>query len=132
MKKFNKIICVLAAVILLFSFGNVAEAASSATVDLGDGYKARIDRPHDTKTGKWHGHVYKGNKQIGSENVDGTKHDGKTFKDVPKKKLSKLKDSKKWKEAKSKNDKLVKQRNSQSSFSNFLKWLGNNLVILSI
>ncbi|MBC2262715.1 hypothetical protein HCB45_14225 [Listeria sp. FSL L7-0091] len=54
-----------------------AKAATNTTVDLGDGYKARIDCPHNTKTGKWHGHVYKKGKQIGAENVDGTKHDGK-------------------------------------------------------
>lgn len=49
------------------------------------------------KTGKWHGHVYKKGKQVGAENVDDTKHDGKTFKNIPKKKVSKLKSSKKGK-----------------------------------
>lgn len=70
---------------LVLSVSINAEAASSATVDLGDGYSGRIGRPHDTKTGKWHGYVYKKGKQIGAENVDGTKHDGKTFKDFTKK-----------------------------------------------
>lgn len=60
-----------------FSIAMPAKAATNTTVDLGDGYKARIDCPHNTKTGKWHGHVYKKGKQIGAENVDGTKHDGK-------------------------------------------------------
>jgi hypothetical protein len=116
---------------VFFSFVIPAEAATSATVDLGGGYSVRIDAPHNTKTGKWHGHVYKKGKQVGAENVDGTKHDGKTFKNVPKKTLNKLKSNKKWKQAKSKNDKLVKQR-SKLSWSKFVKWLKNNFVILTL
>ncbi|PLT38322.1 hypothetical protein CUU65_07765 [Bacillus safensis] len=134
MKNFNKILLTVLTAILMFSIfsPNMAEAASSAHVDLGGGWDARIDRPHDTKTGKWHGHVYdnKG-KQIGAENVDGTKHDGKDFKKVPKKKLEKLKKSKKWKDAKSKNKKLVDSR-SEMSWVKFLAWLASNLVLLNI
>ncbi|TYU99869.1 hypothetical protein, partial [Listeria monocytogenes] len=129
MKKGIKGVIFLLVLLFAFSIAMPAKAATSTTVDLGDGYKARIDRPHNTKTGKWHGHVYKKGKQVGAENVDGTKHDGKTFKNIPKKKVSKLKSSKKWKEAKGKNDKLEKER-SKSSFSNYIKWLNKHLVLL--
>lgn len=63
--------------------------------------------------------------------MDGTKHDGKDFKKVPKKKLQKLKDSKKWKDAKSKNKELVDSR-SKMSWVKFLAWLASNLVLLNI
>lgn len=131
MKKISKLLVLLTFVISLVSFTVPVGAASSAYVDLGSGYSGRIDRPHDTRTGKWHGHIYKKGKQVGAENVDGTKHDGKNFKNVPKKVVDKLKKSGKWKEAKSKNDKLVKER-SKLSFSNFIKWLQRNWIILNI
>lgn len=131
MKKFRKYLFVAVFIISLVSFASPVGAASSAYVDMGGGYSGRIDRPHDTRTGKWHGHVYKKGKQIGAENVDGTKHDGKDFRNVPKRSLDRLKNSGKWKEAKSKNDKLVKER-SKRSFANFMRWIASNWMILNI
>lgn len=131
MKKISKYIFMMICFISLISFAVPVGAASSAYVDMGSGYSGRIDRPHDTRTGKWHGHVYKKGKEVGAENVDGTKHDGKDFRNVPKKALDRLKNSGKWKEAKSKNDKLVKERNKRS-YSNFVRWLANNWIILNI
>lgn len=61
---------------------------------------SKVDSPHEAKTGKYHGHVYNGNKEVGSENVDGTSHGGKKFSKVPKKKLTSLNNSKKMEKCK--------------------------------
>jgi hypothetical protein len=73
------------------------------THDLGQGWKARVDKPKaGAKEQKPHVHVYKG-KVEGIENVDGTKSHGKTLNEVgvPKsiqKKAKALKDYKKGQE----------------------------------
>lgn len=108
-----------------------ASAAHSVNVNLGSGWRARIDGPLNAHQGKFHGHVYHGNKQIGAENVDGTKHDGRSFSSVPKKKVAKLKGSAKWKEAKEKNGKLMKQR-SKLTFSNIGYWISSHTMILEL
>ncbi|WP_017470602.1 hypothetical protein [Amphibacillus jilinensis] len=131
MKKYKKYFILLLTTILLFSFflPVIVEAGSSVYVDLGNGWKARIDAPHEKKTGKYHGHVFnpKG-VQKGVENVDGTKHDGKTFKDVPKKRVENLKKSKEWKKAVEKN-KVMQQQRTKLTWKKFLSWCAKNLVI---
>lgn len=87
-----------------------AQAAGRDWVDLGKGYKAGFDEPHDKKTGKWHVHVYKGKKEIAAENMDGTKHDGKHLSDAPKSVVKKLKSTAKWKKYKKKENQLSEAR----------------------
>lgn len=94
-----------------------AEAAGRVWVDLGAGYKAGFDEPHDPKTGKWHVHIYKGSKEIASENMDGTPHDGSTLKKAPKSVVKKLKEKKEYDKYKKKQDKLKKARADVKKFS---------------
>lgn len=76
-------------------------------IDLGKGYKMRLDSPEPTGNPKYHAHVYKGSKEIASENADGTKSHGKTLDDIPNKKArEKAKSNSKWKDYKKKQSKL--------------------------
>lgn len=108
--------------VLVFSFAFLtplksASAASRDWVDLGSGHKAGFDEPHDKKTGHWHVHVYKGNKQVASENMDGSKHDGSTLKDAPNAVVKKLKSTSKWDKYKKKESELKKARENTKNFS---------------
>lgn len=87
-----------------------AQAANRVWVDLGSGHKAGFDEPHDKKTGKWHVHIYKGSKEIASENMDGTKHDGSTLKDAPNAVVKKLKEKNEYAKYKKKQADLTKAR----------------------
>ena len=82
---------------------------SNSWVDLGKGYRMRLDTPEHNGNPKYHVHVYKGNKEVASENADGTPSHGKTLNDIPDKKLrDKVKSNKKWKDFKKKQEKLSK------------------------
>lgn len=52
----------------------------------------------------------KGNQEIGSINMDGSKHDGKTLSKVPKKIVDKIKNSKDWANHKKKQTNLDKKK----------------------
>lgn len=98
---------------------NKAAAASGSktfTVEQGGKWKVRIDFPTDANP-KYHGHVYnpKG-KQVGVENLDGSKSHGDSWADVPskvKKKIKEHKEYKKYKEKQEKLDKAAKQIKSK-------------------
>lgn len=55
-------------------------------------------------------HVYKGSKEIASENMDGTKHDGKSLKGVLNSVVKKLKGKKEFAKYKKKQADLEKAR----------------------
>ena len=79
----------------------------SSWVDLGKGWRMRLDTPESNGNPKYHVHVYKGNKEVASENADGTPSHGKTLNDVTDKKIrDKKKSNKKWKDFKEKQGKL--------------------------
>lgn len=92
------------------SMSQSAHAAGGEWVNLGKGYKARFDEPHDKKTGKWHVHVYNGKKEIASENMDGTSHDGSHLSKAPKSAVKKLKSTSQWKKYKKKENQLSEAR----------------------
>ncbi len=78
-------------------------------IDLGKGYRMRLDTPEHNGNPKYHVHVYKGNKEIASENADGSVSHGKTLDDISDKKVKeKVKSNKKWKDFKKKQSKLSK------------------------
>ena len=60
-------------------------------IDLGKGYRMRLDTPEHNGNPKYHVHVYKGNKEIASENADGSASHGKNGKILRKNKVSYLK-----------------------------------------
>ncbi|GLJ04623.1 hypothetical protein [Bacillus sp. YKCMOAS1] len=110
-----------------------ASAANREWVNLGKGYKAGFDEPHDKKTGKWHVHVYKGSKEIASENMDGTKHDGSTLKKAPKSVVKTLKSKSQWGKYKKKQKKLEDARKNVSKFSWWqLVWDPTPIVTLAV
>lgn len=94
-----------------------ASAAAREWVDLGSGYKAGFDEPHDKKTGKWHVHIYNGSKEIASENMDGTKHDGSNLSDAPNSAVKKVKATSQWEKYKKKQTALEKARADVKKFS---------------
>lgn len=76
-------------------------SAGGRWVDLGSGWKIRLDPPVNTVSNKWHVHVENSNGSIkASENVDGTKHDGGTLDKLPKKIREKARKSKTYKKGK--------------------------------
>ncbi|WP_242267294.1 hypothetical protein [Bacillus cereus group sp. BfR-BA-01518] len=85
-------------------------SAASTWVDLGGGYKARLDGVHGTANPKYHVHVQKNGKDIGAENMDGTKSHGMTLKNVPEKVKKKLKAHPEYKKHKKKHDNLESQK----------------------
>ena len=80
---------------------------SGGWIDLGSGYRMRIDKPESNGNTKYHVHVYKGNKEVASENADGTPSHGKTLDNIGSKKIKdKVESNSKWKDAKKKQSKL--------------------------
>lgn len=92
------------------SFNHTASAAGRVYVELGGGYKAGFEGPHDKKTGKWHVHILKGNKEIATENMDGTKHDGSNLAKAPKSVVKTLKSKSAWDKYKKKQKELEAAR----------------------
>jgi hypothetical protein len=99
----------LIVIAFIFSFISLTTSpviAASQWSDAGNGYKWRIDTPHGKANPKYHVHVNKGNKEVGSQNVDGTKSHGKTLNAVPKSVKKKIESHPKYKEAQNKQKKL--------------------------
>jgi hypothetical protein len=99
----------LIVMILTFSFLSLTTSpviAASPWFDAGNGYKWRLDTPHGKANPKYHVHVNKGNKEVGSQNVDGTRSHGKTLNAVPKSVKKKIESHPKYKEAQNKQKKL--------------------------
>lgn len=100
----------ISAMLFTNSSNNASASAGSKTfyVEQGGKWKARIDIPTESNP-KYHTHVYdsKG-KQVGVQNMDGSKSHGTTWKNVPKKVQEKIKDHPEYKKAKKKSDKLDK------------------------
>ena len=85
----------------------IQRTGNSLKIDLGKGYSMRLDSPEPNGNPKYHAHVYKGKKEVASENADGTKSHGKTLDDIPDKKArEKAKSNSKWKDYKKKQSKL--------------------------
>lgn len=62
-----------------------AMAHSGRWIDLGAGWRFRVDLPHNgVDTGKWHVHVEEGTREKGAEGVDGSVSHGQTLGDCPK------------------------------------------------
>ena len=76
-------------------------SAGGRWVDLGSGWKIRLDSPHNSVNNKWHVHVENNNGSVkATENVDGTKHDGQNLDKLPKKVREKARSSKTYKKGK--------------------------------
>ncbi len=118
MKKTKKILLCLLVLLCLFGAMPISVNASGKWTDLGSGWRIRLDEPHDGGAhGKWHVHVENKNGSIkAAENVDGTKHDGKTLDSVPKKVRDKARKSKTYAKGKENQSKtnaaksVIKQR----------------------
>lgn len=94
------LVCLLALVCILGSIPTTISAAGQWH-DLGDGWKIRLDSPSAGDGNKWHVHVQnKNGSQKGSENVDGSNHDGGNLNNLPKKVRDKARSSKDYKKGK--------------------------------
>lgn len=110
-KKVNKIftICIMLTCFLINSNGLTAYAANNYS-DYGKGYRVRWDNPH-TGEGRYHAHVIKNGKEIGSERCGGGKSHKDEFYNVDKKIKDKVRADKKYKDRAGKNRKLDKAAN---------------------
>lgn len=98
MKKF--LIYLLLLLCLVGTFPTTITAGGK-WVDLGSGWKIRLDSPHNSVNNKWHVHVENSNGSVkATENVDGTKHDGQNLDKLPKKVREKARKSKTYKKGK--------------------------------
>lgn len=89
--------------------GEPIRTGNNTWIDLGKGYKMRLDTPESTGNPKYHVHVYHNDNEIASENADGTKSHKKSIDDIPSKKIrEKIKSNSKWKDFKKKQSKLSK------------------------
>jgi hypothetical protein len=104
-------------------------SAASSWVDLGSGYKARLDSPHGTANPKYHVHVYKNGKQVGAENMDGTKSHGTTLGNVPNTIKKKLKSTTAYKNHKKKHDKLQDQKSKAKKINWLNPWDSITLIV---
>lgn len=78
-------------------------------IDVGSGYRFRIDTPESNGNPNYHVHVYKNGKQVASQNVDGTKSHGSTLNDIGSSKIKKkIESNSKYKDAQKKQNKLKK------------------------
>lgn len=108
MKKIMKIIpiCIMITCFLIASSGVTSHAASNWTV-YDKKYKVRWDNPH-TGNGRYHVHVYKDGKEIGSERCGGGKSHKDELNNVDKKIKNKVRSDRKYKAGADKNAKLDK------------------------
>lgn len=101
--------------------------------DLGGGYKFRVDGPHTgTDTGKYHVHVNKGNNEIGSEGVDGSKSHGDNMNNVPNSVKKKIKEHPEYKRAQKKQEELEKAKKEIKEKNLKIDWWHIGDVILAI
>lgn len=104
--------------VIFTSTPKTAEASKRVWVTLNSGHKAGFDKPHDPKTGHWHVHVFnKAGKEIGAENMNGTKHDGENLTKVPNSVVKKLKGTAEYGKFKKKQDKLAAERKNVKKFT---------------
>lgn len=68
------------------------------TFNAGGGWSYRVDPP--SPKGKPHAHVYKGDKEVGTENCDGMSSHGRNLSNVPKKVRDKVRNSKDYQKEK--------------------------------
>ncbi|MGD6956457.1 hypothetical protein ACQCWA_00320 [Rossellomorea aquimaris] len=106
-------------------------SAGSQWVDLGKGYKARLDGPHGTANPKYHVHVQKNGKDIGAENMDGTKSHGMTLKNVPSSVVKELKGTSEYKKHKKKHDNLENSK-AKAKKINWLNPLDSITIIMGV
>ena len=89
--------------------GNLDSARGNQWIDLGAGYRFRIDTPETNGNPNYHVHVYKNNKPVASQNVDGTKSHGSTLNDIGSSSIKKkIESHSKYKDAQNKQKKLKK------------------------
>ncbi len=110
--------------------------AGGRWVDLGSGWKIRLDPPLNSANNKWHVHVENSNGSIkATENVDGTKHDGQTLDKLPKKireKARKSKTYKKGKENQKKTNAAKSQiRKNDLNVKNSLHWVAIIAILVA-
>lgn len=140
-KKVLSRLFVLLMVVVMFSFsfsGSMMETvqASGQWIDLGGGWKFRVDGPHTgTDTGKYHVHVEgrKGNKTVkGSEGVDGSKSHGDHMNDIPDSVKEKVKKHPKYKDGQKKQKDLDQAKKQIKSRNLKIDWQHVGDVIIAI
>ena len=101
MKNTKKIFILLIVLLLLVEILPIRANAGGKWTNLDSNWKIRLDPPAPGDGNKWHVHVENNDGSIkGTENVDGTKHDGDQLKKIPKKIKEKARNSKTYKKGK--------------------------------
>jgi anti-sigma28 factor (negative regulator of flagellin synthesis) len=100
---------------------------------LGGGWKFRVDPPHTgSDTGKYHVHVNYGNKEVGSEAVDGSKSHGDNMNNVPNSVKKKVKNHPEYKKGQEKQKKLDAAKSQIKSRNLKIDWWHIADVIIAI
>ncbi len=112
----------------------VNAAPSGRWIDLGQGWRFRVDPPHtDSSNAKWHVHVENTRTGVkGSEGVDGSASHGDHMKKVPKKVKDKIKGHGEYKKGKEKQKKLKNAVRKVKSRKLKIDWKHVGDVVLAI
>lgn len=137
-KRRTKIIIVIVCFCLsigLFSNYTCVEAANPGKwVDLGQGWRFRVDGPHASiKDGKWHVHVENTRTgTTGAEGVDGSESHGDHMNKIPNKIKKKIKDHDEYKKGQREQKKLDKAANEIKKQDLVIDWAHIGDVITAI
>jgi len=119
--------------ILLMITNSVFAASSGKWIDLGQGWKFRVDPPHTgSDTGKYHVHVNYKNKEVGSEGVDGSKSHNDNMKNVPNSIKKQIKNHPEYKKAQQKQKKLEAAKKQIKAKKLKIDWAHIADVIIAI
>lgn len=143
MKFSRKIVFILLIVLtVIYTVPNVKITANAAnagkSIDIGNGWKFRVDPPHTSGgNAKWHVHVkgkVNGKTVTGSEGVDGSASHGDHMNKIPNGVKKKIKNNPKYKEGQKKQKQLEKATNQIKAKKLKLDWkhIGDVTIAIGI